>query len=121
MRLAVGGVRDHAQRGQLEGEQLVLELGDPGGDQRVVEQREPPRVGGVLLGLRQHPLGRADRRDADPLVAEQELRVVPAVVELADEVLGRHPHVLEPHLVDLVAAVDQLDRPHRRRPGWSCR
>ena len=39
MRLAVGGVGDHAQRGELEGEQLVLELGDPGGDQRVVEQR----------------------------------------------------------------------------------
>jgi hypothetical protein len=34
-----------------------------------------------------------------------------AAVELADQVLGRHPDVVEPDLVDLVAAVDQLDRP----------
>ncbi len=53
----------------------------------------------------------ADRRHADPLVAEQELGDRPAAVELADQVLARHPDVLEPDLVDLVAAVDQLDRP----------
>ena len=120
MRLAVGGVRDHAQRGQLEGEQLVLQLGDPGRGQRVVQQGQAAgdaHRAGVVLGLRQHPLGRAHRRDADALVAEQELRVVPALVELADEVLGRDADVLEPHLVDLVAAVDQLDRPDRHAGG----
>ena len=33
---AVGGVRDHAQRGELEGEQLVLQGDDTGPDQGVV-------------------------------------------------------------------------------------
>ena len=116
VRLAVGGVGHHAQRGQLEREQLVLELGDPG---RGAAGRRRTGRSAQLLGLREHPLGDADRRDADPLVAEQELRVVPAAVELADEVLAGDADVLEPDLVDLVAAVDQLDRPDRRRPGLS--
>ena len=46
------------------------------------------------------------RGDAGALVAEQELGVVPALVLLADEVLRRHAHVVEEHLVDLAAAVD---------------
>ena len=53
-------------------------------------------------------LRHADAGDADALVAEQELGVVPALVLLADEVLDRHPDVVEEHLVDLV-----------RRRRWS--
>src|SRR3712207_7035159 len=39
----------------------------------------------VRLGLGQQPLRAADPRDAHPLVAEQELGVVPAAVLLADQ------------------------------------
>ena len=56
VRLAVGGVRDDPQRGELEREQLVLELGEPRGDQRVVEQRAAlVGLGRPLLGLRRAP------------------------------------------------------------------
>src|SRR5687768_14097996 len=88
VRLAVGGVRDHPQGGELEGHQVVLQLGDPRGHERVLGERaaaDGDRAG-VLLGLGQQPLGRAHPGDADTLVAEQELRVVPAPVLLADQV-----------------------------------
>ncbi len=62
-------------------------------------------------------LRHADARDAGALVAEQELGVVPALVLLADEVLDRHPHVVEEHLVDLVAAVDGLTIGRTVMPG----
>ena len=71
----------------------------------------------MLLGLGQQPLGGADAGDADPLVAEQELGVVPAAVLLADEVLRGHADVFEEDLVDLEAAVDQLDRAQRDAGG----
>src|SRR5439155_4889744 len=45
-----------------------------------------------------------------PLVAEQELRVRPALVLLPDELISRHPDVVEEHLVDLVPAVNEPDR-----------
>ena len=38
MRLAVGGVRHHPQRGELEREELVLQLGEPRRGEGVVEQ-----------------------------------------------------------------------------------
>ncbi len=41
------------------------------------------------------------------LVAEQEFRVVPAAVLLADEIFDRHLHVVEEDLVHFLAAVDQ--------------
>ena len=107
VRLAAGGVGDDAQRGELEGEQVVLQLGDAGADERVVHQ-----VAGRRLEGGQRALGGAHRRDADALVAEEELRDRPALAGLADQQVARHADVGEPHLVDLVAAVDQLDRPH---------
>ena len=68
---------------------------------------------GELLDAAQPLLGDADAGDAGALVAEQEFGVVPALVLLADQVLDRHLDVVEEHLVDLVAAVDGLDRAHR--------
>ena len=78
-----------------------------------------PRSAATSLSVARARLVAPDRRDADPLVAEQELGHRPALVLLADEVLARHPDVLEEDLVDLEAAVDQLDRPQRRRPRSS--
>ncbi len=66
-----------------------------------------------LLG-RPHPLLRlAQPCDAGAFVAEQELRHVPAAVLLVDAVLHRHAHVVEEHLVQVMAVVDRDDRPHR--------
>ena len=48
---------------------------------------------------------------AEPLVAEQRIGDAPAVVDLADQVLGRHHHVVEEHLAELVVARDGADRP----------
>ena len=45
---------------------------------------------GELLDAADARLGKADARDAGALVAEQEFGIVPALVLLADEVLGRH-------------------------------
>jgi len=109
--LAVGGVGDHAQRGQLQGQQVVLQLGDAGSGAWVLNHRGAvdADLGRVLLGLGDEALCGAHRGDADALVAEQELGVIPALVLLADEVLGGDADVGEEDLVDLVAAVDQLD------------
>ncbi len=66
-----------------------------------------------LLG-RAHPLLRlAQPRDAGAFVAEQELRHVPAAVLLVDAVLHRDTHIVEEHLVQVMAVVDRDDRPHR--------
>ena len=57
------------------------------------------------------------RRPADPghagtLVAEQEFRVGPALVFLADQILGGDAHVLEEDVIHLVRSVDGDDGPH---------
>ena len=52
----------------------------------------------------------ARRRAA--LVAERRLRDLPAAVQLADEVLGRHAHVVEEDLVELLAAGHLPQRPN---------
>ncbi len=55
----------------------------------------------------------AEPRDAGAFVAEQELRHVPAAVLLVDAILHRHAHVVEEHLVQVMAVVDRDDRAHR--------
>src|ERR1700692_4047808 len=65
----------------------------------------------IALEPRELALGYADAGNIGALVAEQKLSVGPAAVFFADAVFDRHAHVLEPHLVDLVAAVQQHDGP----------
>ena len=80
-----------------------------------------PNVGSSSPTLGSHDLLEAlqiARRPADPghagtLVAEQEFRVGPALVFLADQVLDGDAHVLEEHVVDLVRSVDGDDRAAR--------
>ena len=74
-------------------------------------------LGGAFLDLGEPGLGGADPGDPGSLVGEQELRVTPASVLLTDELVRRNPDVFEEHLVDLVAAVDELDRPQRDARG----
>ena len=78
VRLAVGRRRDHAQLGHLQGEQVVLQPGDAGGELRIVEQGAGGGLdlAGQFLGLGQFDLGLGDAGDADALVAEQELACV---------------------------------------------
>ena len=47
----------------------------------------------------------------EPLVAEQRIGDPPAIMELADQILGRHRDVVEEHLAEFVVAGDGLDRP----------
>src|SRR4051812_12456445 len=111
--MALGG--DDAQLRHLQRLELDLDRGEllaKAGrlDQRHLADALEP---GELLDAAQALLRDADAGDADALVAEQELGVVPALVLLPDEVLGRHAHVVEEDLVDLLAAVDGADRAHR--------
>ncbi|GCC49733.1 hypothetical protein chiPu_0033885, partial [Chiloscyllium punctatum] len=58
------------------------------------------------------PRRAADAGHAGALIAEQELGVGPALILLADQVLGGDPDVLQENVVDLVRAVDGDDRTH---------
>ena len=112
LRVALGG--DDAQLRHLQRLQLDLDRGDLGAEALVLDQRLAAGLleRGEFLEAADARLGHADAGDAGALVAEQELGVVPALVLLADQVLDRHLHVVEEHLVDLVAAVDGQDRAH---------
>ena len=59
----------------------------------------------------------AEPGDAAPLVAEEELGDVPALVLGADPHRDRHPHIVEKHLVQVVRPVDRDDRAHRDAGG----
>ena len=58
-------------------------------------------------------LGAVHVRDVGAFVREQVLGVGPALVLLADQLIGRHFDVVEPDLVHLVRAVEHDDRAHR--------
>jgi hypothetical protein len=76
---------------------------------------------GDALDPLQLALGAVDVGDVGALVAEQVLGVGPALVLLADQVVGRHLHVVEEDLVHLVLAVEHDDRPHGDAGRSSCR
>src|SRR5262249_27715504 len=69
-------------------------------------------LGGEVLDAADSVLRHAGPGDAGALIAEQEFGVVPALVLLADQVLVGHLDIVEEDFVDLVAAVDGLDRAH---------
>ena len=54
-----------------------------------------------------------DVGDARAFVRQQELRAIPALVLLADQVASRHAHLVEEDFVEMVLAVDGVDRPDR--------
>src|SRR5690348_2942004 len=109
--LAAAHRGDHAQIGDLERHQLDFERGDLVAEARAHDER----AAAILLLRRdllqafQLALRRADAGDAGALIAEQELGVGPALVLLADEVLGRHLDVVEEHLVDFAPAIHGHD------------
>src|SRR5690606_21012271 len=91
------------------------ELSEAGSDEWVLQQWGAVCAGDarrIPLGLGEVTFEGAHRTDPGPLVPQEELRVVPAPVLLTDEVVRRDPHVGEEDLVDLVAAVDELDGAH---------
>ena len=106
----------HAQIGDLERPQIDFDLRDLRGEQRILDaaggrSAAPPAA--MRFEPREFALGAADAGDIGALVTEQKLGVGPAAVLLADAILDRHPHILEPDLVDLMAAVEQRDGPDR--------
>ena len=70
-------------------------------ERRVVEQAELARE---LLDLVQRVLRVLGAAGEEPLEAEQRLGDRPALVELADQVVARHAHVVEEHLAELLLA-----------------
>ena len=71
----------------------------------------------MLFHLGEADLGPAHPGDAGALVAQQELRVGPALILFSDKLIGRYPNILEEDLVDFAATVDRLDRPQRDARG----
>jgi hypothetical protein len=85
------------------------------GEQWILDQRPA-----ILAFLRrdalqplQFPLRAAHAGNIGSFVSEQKLGVGPALVFIANAILDRHPHILEPDLIDLMAAVQQRDGSHR--------
>ena len=101
---------DGAQADQAQDLGLDVERGETLTQERV----DACRRGRVRAGARRSQSGRAPQRafarQRDALVAERDLREPPAVVLPADDVRGRHPHVGEEHLVELVRAGHLHDR-----------
>src|SRR5215207_901421 len=56
--------------------------------------------------------GNARQDTAAALEAERRLRQLPALAFLADDVLGRHPNVVEEHFGELAVAGDLLEGSH---------
>src|SRR5690606_929355 len=113
--LAGGDCRQRAQLGVLERPELDLDLPQPASETTILEQGDAAVYGSRrFLPQPAHAvLGARDSGNVGALVLQQHLAVRPAFPFLADEVLDRHFHVLEMHLVDLALALDCDDRLHR--------
>ena len=85
-----------------------------GGEQRVLEQGAAVvhLLCSNVLEPAQLALRSADACDVGALVSEQKLGVGPAAIFFADAVLDRYAHVLEPHFVHFMCAVERDDRSH---------
>ena len=108
-------VGDDTQLRQFKRLELDLDRGELLAETLVLDHRLAAGFDfrGQFLDAADALLGDADPRDAGTLVAEQEFGVVPALVLLADQVLEGHLDVVQKDFVDLIAAVDGLDRTHR--------
>jgi predicted ATP-dependent serine protease len=91
---------------------LGLQHGDVCAQLGVVEQR----LAGLCVASGEfarvvEPLAaQADVGDARAFVRQQELRAIPALVLLADQVANGHAHLVEEDFVEMVLAVDGVDR-----------
>ena len=108
-------IGDDAQLRHFQRLEFDLDRGQLVAEPRIVEHRAaiglhlPRHLLDALDALLRH----ADPGDAGALIAKQEFGVVPALVLFAHQILDRHFDVIEEHFVDLVAAFDGDDRPHR--------
>lgn len=106
-----GGGRQYPQIGDLERHQLEFHLRDAVAKARVFDER--PAIGNLhgryFFEFFQRAFAAADAGIVGALVRQQEFRVRPALVLVADQVPRRHVHVVEPNLVDLVLAVEHGD------------
>src|SRR5262249_11352530 len=105
---------DDTKLRHLEGLQLDLNRRDLNAEALVLDQRPFAHTlhGGELLQTPDSFLRQPDTGKSEPLIAEQKLGIIPALVLLADEILKRYLHVVEEDLVHFAAAVDGLDWPH---------
>src|SRR5919202_2997011 len=109
--------REDAQRAVAQHLDLGVDAAELLADQRVLDRRLAVALEGAR-DLEQPGEGRlvaadAAERVAAPLVGEGRLRDLPAGVQLADKVLGRHADVVEEDLAELLAAADLLQGPDR--------
>ncbi len=102
--------REHPQHHHLEGDDVDLEERDLVAEAPLVVDAFG---GGDALQPLELALGAVDVGDVGALVREQVLGVSPALVLLADQLVGGNLDVVEPDLVDLALAVHRDDRPHR--------
>ena len=107
-------VLDGAQIDRLQAGERQFGFGDAPGEVRVLGQRPPARhlvLGRDALQLAQQGLVGAEGAARHPLVRQQVLGDAPAPVDLADGVFHRHADIGEDHVIGLVQAVHQHDRP----------
>src|SRR5205807_362185 len=107
-------IGDDAKLGEFERLQIDLDFGELLAELEILDHRLAAGLylGGQLLDAADALLGNTDAGNSSALIAEQELGVVPPLVFLANQILERHLDVIKEHLVDLMPAVDGLDRPH---------
>ncbi len=105
----------HAQQQHLQRHDVDFDARDAAAHAAVLQERLAARLRARrhVLQDAQFAVAVAQSRDARALVAQQVLGVGPALVLLADEIGGRHAHVFQPDLVDVVTAVQRANRPHR--------
>src|ERR1700730_8529935 len=107
--------RDYAHLRDLQGFRIGFELRDAVAERRVLDQWLAVRahLARRLTGEFDPLLRFAEPRDSGALVAEQKLCDIPPEVLLTDAQRYRNPHIVEKHLVQMMASVDRNDRPPR--------
>ena len=109
-RLAALHLLDVARVERGEVFEIELERGEAVDEAGIVEQALRARE---HLEPHQRVLRAARAADIEALEAEQRFRDRPAVVQLADERIARHAHVVEEHLAEFLVPGDVADRPDR--------
>ncbi len=105
-----------AVHGQPQREAVQLALGHLSAQHRIGNARAVAAE--LLFGQLRQRLGApeiatADRTQRLPLVLQQLLGDGPAFAELAEQILLRHPHLIEKCLTERGGAADQANRRHR--------
>ncbi len=114
MRPALARLRNHPQLRDLKRLQLNLHRRQLLTEPALLKQlgiAHPLQIG-QLLDPPDALLGNPNPRNPHALIAQQKFRIIPAAILLPHEILRRHLHLVEEHLIHLMPAIQQLNRPH---------